>query len=88
MHGLINAFAVPETEFLNSLPLIGNLNAGTRGLWLLLFMAGSYLTCLILENNYRKLFKNNYVTMIFAAIAFVWSFLCLSNESVFVYFNF
>lgn len=85
---LILAFNIPEFRFFNSLPLISYLNREMRGLCLLLFMAGSYLICLIFENNYRKLFKNNYATMIIAAIAFIWSFLCLSSESVFVYFNF
>ena len=32
--------------------------------------------------------KLNAVNMILCVIAFAWAFLCLSSESVFVYFNF
>lgn len=86
--GLINSFVLPETAFLLKILGLGKVNAKVRGFSLLLFVIAAYLICLVPENNYKKLEKNNWLTMIMAAAAFVWSFLCLSNESVFVYFNF
>lgn len=86
--GLISAFHLPESGLLRDLLHLESLSANVRGLWLLIFILVSYLICLIPKNNYRKLQNNNYVTMILAAAAFIWSFLCLSSESVFVYFNF
>lgn len=85
---LINVFNLPESTLIIDVLHLDKLVNHIRGLWLLVFTAGSYLVCLIPENNYRKLLKNNYVLMILAATAFVWSFFCLSSESVFVYFNF
>ena len=85
---LISIFELPETAFIGDMLHIGSLNTIVRGLWLLIFIVSAYLVCLIPENNYRKLHKNNLMTMIFAAGALVWSFLCLSSESVFVYLYF
>lgn len=86
--GLLNVFHLPESALLNDMLHLGGLMNNVRGLWLLIFTVSAWLICLIPENNYRKMLKNNYIFMILAAAAFVWSFLCLSSESVFVYFNF
>lgn len=86
--GLIATFVLPEAKFLFQLFRLEALNTAVRGFSLLLFTLGSLGLCLIPANNYRRLEENNWLTMILAAIAFVWSFLCLSSESVFVYFNF
>lgn len=86
--GLINSFILPETTFLFKLLNLEHINTVVRGFSLILFMISAYSICLIPENNCKKLERNNWLTMILAAIAFVWSFLCLSSESVFVYFNF
>lgn len=86
--GLIQAFILPETEFLfDKLDLL-RLNALVRGLPMLLMTAGAFLICWIPENNYRSMKKLNGINMALCALAFVWAFLCLSSESVFVYFNF
>lgn len=86
--GLIYSFWLPESGFINDLLHLENMNASVKGLWLLIFVISGYLICLLPINNYRELKKNSYFTMVLAAIAFVWGFLCLSSESVFVYFNF
>jgi len=64
------------------------LNQNVRGLWLLLFLLGAMLLCLIPENNCKSISENHYFHAVLAAGAFVWAFLCISSESVFVYFNF
>ena len=86
--GLINTFVLPETEFLNRLLHIENLYTKIRGFNLLAFIVGGMLICLVPENNYKTLKKNNWFYMFVCAAAFVWAFLCLGGESVFVYFNF
>lgn len=86
--GLINVFQIPESAFINDVLHFNSLNVNMRGLWMLIFMIAAYVICLIPENNYKKLAKNSVATMILAAVAFVWSCLCLSTESTFVYFNF
>lgn len=86
--GLINTFVLPETTFLLDVFKLSETNTAIRGFSLILFVVSAYGICLIPENNYRKLERNNWVTLVLAAVAFVWSFLCLSSESVFVYFNF
>lgn len=86
--GLINTFGLPESTFLTDLLHLGVLANGIHGFWMLVFAGGALLLCLVPENNYRKLEQNTALTMVLAAAAFVWSFICLSAESVFVYFNF
>lgn len=87
--GLLGAFRLPETGVLvNTLHFMNVLDTEVRGLWMLLFLCFSTALCLIPENNYRKLKNNNALSMFVAAIAFIWAFLCLGSESVFVYFNF
>ena len=85
---LINCFNLPETAFiLDKLKLV-RLNTAIRGFSMYFFIASAFFICLVPENNYRKVDKTNVSNMIICAIAFVWGFLCLSSESVFVYFNF
>lgn len=86
--GLINSFILPETPLLLKLLHLRRMNAAVRGFSMLMFFLSAFGICTIPANNYRRLERNNWATMVFAAIAFVWGFLCLSNESVFVYFNF
>ena len=86
--GLLNSFVLPEAGFLTDVLHIGRLTNGMHGFWMLLFVFGSLLLCLVPENNYKKRMQNSGFTMLLAAVAFVWSFICLSAESVFVYFNF
>lgn len=85
---LIKIFELPERKFFRDIFHMSVLESEVRGFWMLLFLCLSLGVCLIPENNYRKLFKNNAVWMLVVAGAFVWGFLCLGSESVFVYFGF
>ncbi len=86
--GLINCFILPETSFVLSVLRLTSLNQLVTGLSLLLFTFISFFICLVPKNNYRQLEKNNCFTMMLSATAFIWSFLCLSSETIFVYNNF
>ena len=86
--GLMNSFILPETPFFIDMLDFLDLNALVRGLPMLVMTAGAFIICLIPENNYRDMKKLSVFNMLFCAAAFVWGFLCLSSESVFVYFNF
>ncbi len=86
--GLLDTFYLPEISFLKNLFHMDILETQVRGLWMALFTFTAMFLCLIPENNYRKLTSNNALYMLTAAIAFIWAFLCLGSESVFVYFNF
>ena len=85
---LINVFKIQELNVVTNMFHIENMTSNIRGLWLLAFIIISYGICLLPENNYKKMSKLSLVTMILAAVACSWSILCLSKESVFVYFNF
>jgi len=86
--GLINAFALPETAFLFDKFDFLKLNTLVRGLPMLLLTVSAFLICMIPENNYRNMKKIDAINMVLCAAAFVWAFLCLGAESVFVYYNF
>lgn len=86
--GMIDSFILPETTFLFNMLHINSINEQVRGLSLLIFTAAGFFICLVPENNYKMQDKRNVFNMALAAAAFVWGFLCLSSESVFVYNNF
>lgn len=86
--GLIYSFVLPETAFILEILHLVSTNGRGRGLSMLFFLLSGYGICMIPENNYRNLKKNSWFLLIPSFIAFLWSFLCLSSESVFVYFNF
>ncbi|MBQ6231205.1 MAG: MBOAT family protein [Eubacterium sp.] len=86
--GMTNAFVLPETAFVFSTFKLKAIDAAIHGLSLLLFTAAGFGICLIPKNNYRKLDDNSWVMLFISVIALVWGFLCLSSESVFVYFDF
>lgn len=87
--GLLSVFRLPETRvFADTLHIMDIWQTEGRGLWMLLFLGFAMILCLVPENNYRKLFRNNALWMLAAAVAFIWAFLCFGSESVFVYFNF
>lgn len=86
---LINLFSIPETQFFNHIiPYIGSLSGMIRGFWMFAFVLSSSIICFVPDNNYRKMKKISITTMLFAAVAFVWGFISLSRESVFIYFGF
>ena len=85
--GLIRCFTLPEMPFLVNMLHFERLQA-IRGFWMILYVLFAMGICLIPENNYKNLEKRSVCRMLLAAVAFVWGFICLSSESVFVYFNF
>lgn len=84
---ILRIFQIPESVLVRDLLHLQGLPID-KGIWMVLFMAVSCGICLIPENNYRKLSKNTYLTMVLAAVAFVWSLLSFSTESEFIYSNF
>lgn len=86
---LLKYFYLPEFQFLTDcIPALGVLSSRFPWIWMGLFLLAAFFICLIPENNYRRLHQNSTLTLFPAIIAFVWSVLCLSGETVFVYFNF
>ena len=86
--GLIKAMVLPESTILFDIMNLSSVDNVVRGFSLLLFAVLGLFICLIPENNYKAQSKITTANMISASIAFAWAFMCLSNESVFVYFNF
>ncbi len=86
--GIINAFVLPETAFIFTTLKLTALDAAVHGLSMLLFSIAGLGLCLIPKNNYRKLDDNNWGMLFISVIALVWGILCLSSESVFVYYDF
>ena len=85
---LLQQFVLPETPFFFETLGLTGLDNSVRGLSAAIFLISSALLCLIPENNYINRDRIGPGSMILCAVAFVWAFLCLSSESVFVYFNF
>lgn len=85
---LLNIFRLPETRFLIQIFHLNKFDTMIRGWWMLVFLGVSFAICLIPENNYKKLKDKRMFLVIPAVTACVWGILCLSTESVFVYFNF
>jgi alginate O-acetyltransferase complex protein AlgI len=84
--GLASNFQLYEYALLEKIiPYVAGLN---DKFWMVVFSIASLGVCLIPMNNYRNLYKNSFVTMLLSAIAFVWGFISIGGESVFVYFNF
>ncbi len=86
--GMINSFDLPESTYIINTLNLTVANTAVRGFSMLLFVLAGYGICLLPENNYKMLHKNNWFMLFLSVVAFIWGFLCLSSESVFVYFNF
>ena len=87
--GLIKKFNLPEADLIfNNFPTITNWNDTFRGLIMCIFILASCIICFVPENNYRTLKKISIISILFAALAFIWGITCLGGESVFVYNNF
>lgn len=86
--GLISSFFLPENTFIFHVLKLTEFNNAVRGFSMMIFIISAYAICLIPENNCKTIKKINVTNLIFCSVAFVWGFLCLSTESVFVYFNF
>lgn len=77
-----------EAAFISNVLGLGWFADNVRGFWMMLYVIIAFGICVLFENNYKKLREKSWVMMVISAIAFVWSFICLSEESIFVYFNF
>lgn len=86
--GLIDCFRLPETNFINDMLHLDYVDLRVRGMWMLIFMFAALGLCLVPENNYKNKRKNSFFYMFLASLAFVWGFICLSSESIFIYSNF
>lgn len=86
--GIIQVFNLQETVFISNVLGVTEFVKNIRGFWMIVYLIVSYGLCMLFENNYKKLEKISWITMFVSSIAFVWGFICLSGESVFVYFNF
>lgn len=82
--GLINSFSLPETEYLR---LVFGLSC-SNSFSMLIFIISAYLICLIPHNNYQTINKISFINMFLSAVAFVWAFLCLGSEIVYIYSGF
>lgn len=87
-NAIINSFNLPETTFISNTLKIKWMVDNMRGFWMNTYIVLTSGICLGFDNNYRTLNNRTWITLIIAAIAFVWGIICLSGESVFVYFNF
>lgn len=85
--GLIDCFTLQEIPFLVNILHLEKFSA-VRGFWLFVYVIFAMGICLLPENNYKTRNKLSAGMLFAASIAFVWGFICLSSESVFVYFNF
>lgn len=87
-NGLIDSFLLPETEYLFLVLGLHQLNNTVRGLSMLIFIIAAYAICLIPQNNCQTMKKINFINMILSAVAFLWAFLCLGTETVYIYSGF
>lgn len=86
--GIINTFNLQENIFISNVLGLKWSIENIRGFWMNIYILLTGGICLLFDNNYRTLNKRSWIMMIISAIAFIWGFICLSGESVFVYFNF
>lgn len=87
--GLARTFIIPEAGFINYVLYRIHLSVyDIVGLWMMIFLIGSFGICLLAENTYRKVRKISTGNMILAAIVLVWGILCLSTNSEFIYLGF
>lgn len=86
--GIISTFNLPENTFISNVLGLKWSIENIRGFWMNVYILLTGGICLLFDNNYRTLNKKSWIMMIISAIAFIWGFICLSGESVFVYFNF
>lgn len=86
--GIISAFNLQENIFISNVLGLKWSIENIRGFWMNVYILLAGGICLLFDNNYRTLNKKSWIIMIISAIAFIWGFICLSGESVFVYFNF
>ena len=86
--GLINAFVLPETNFLLNLTHTEYLSDHIRGFSLMVMIVFAIVLCLCFENSYKRRYRKNFFSAIVSAILIAFCLTCISSESTFVYFNF
>ncbi len=86
--GFLQSFVQPETVMAFEAFGLSGVSGVARALYVAALLVVSFIICLVPENNYRTLDRIGTGSMLLSAAAFSWAFLCLSSESVFVYFNF
>lgn len=87
---LLWTFVLPENQILYGFGILAKLNGFVRGFPAVVVFLFAYLVCMLPENNVRRQVRpRTSVWMVpVCAVALTWSLLCLSSESVFLYFNF
>ena len=87
---LLWTFVLPENQILYGFGFLAKLNGLIRGFPAIVVFLAAYLICMLPENNVRRQARpRTSVWMVpVCAVALTWSLLCLSSESVFLYFNF
>lgn len=85
---IIHMFELPETSLFSDLLHLNTITGNAPWFWMLVYTIIAFILCLVPQNNYRNIKKISFPIMILVSIAFVWGVICLSSESVFVYFNF
>lgn len=81
-------FRLPEAAFFEDVLHIGNLIGNIDCFWMIVYIVGAFLICLIPKNAFQNLKKISFFSLPASIILFIWGIICLSNESVFVYFGF
>lgn len=85
---LYRPFIAPENRFLLDLFHLTSRIRYNSAFHMWVYLAAAMIICFFLPNNYRRLEKTGAYHVILCAVAFVWGFLCLGSESVFLYFNY
>lgn len=84
---IVSCFMLPEIQFiLESLRLmqISSINILVAILWFIIALC----ICFFGKNAMERKYVNNIGTAFLSMIMFIWSLICLSGESTFLYFNF
>lgn len=86
--GMIAVFDQPELRLIRRLFRLNHIAERVPAINMFIFIIAACVICFIPENNYRKKDVLNPASLAAASAAFVLGVLCLSAESVFVYFGF
>lgn len=85
---ITQSFRLPEFEILERALHLNDFCLTHKGVEMLLYILITMVICLVPKNAFRRLRELSMWEMIAAALLFVWGIVCLSSESVFVYFGF
>lgn len=85
---LIACFNLPETHAIYRFSHLLKVENAVRGFDMLVFFIAAFTIVMLFENNYKRRYRNNILTVILSVCIFVWSLISLGCESSFVYFGF